>query len=482
MVSPQPSFKHKIQEYFEAIAPQLDRWNRRNRFFYRDLETLHGFFIPPQSRVLEVGCGLGDLLASLDPTVGVGLDFSANIVTLAQEKHPQLHFYHLDAETLTPQSLPPEHQVFDYIILSHTVGHLENIQNVLKRLQPYCDRSTHILLSFHNHLWRPLFNLAEAIGWRRPQPEQSWLSMHDVVNLLAVTGYQVNQQGRRFLCPKNIPLVAALCNKILVHLPVINHLGLTNYVVARSVEPRFQGALPSCSVIIPARNEADNIEPALRRLPPLGAKTEVIFVEGHSRDRTWEEIQRVVAAYEGPYQVKAFQQQGTGKADAVHLGFGEAEGEILMILDADLTVPPEDLSYFYDVVNENHGEFINGSRLIYPRSLQAMPFINTLANKFFSVVFSFLLRIPLKDTLCGTKVIWRKDYHKLRQQREYFGDFDPFGDFELLFGASKLGLKIVEVPVRYQPRVYGSSNIAHVREGFKLLNMCVYASRKIKFF
>jgi glycosyltransferase involved in cell wall biosynthesis len=234
-------------------------------------------------------------------------------------------------------------------------------------------------------------------------------------------------------------------------------------------------------VVIPARNEAGNIPAAVARLPQLGAHTEVIFVEGHSQDNTWEAIQSLVKSYRGPFTLKAFQQTGKGKADAVRLGFDQATGDILMILDADLTVPPEDLPHFVEVMASGRGEFVNGSRLVYPRSRQAMPWLNTMANKFFALMFSFLLEQTLKDTLCGTKVIWRDDYQRLAAGRSYFGDFDPFGDFDLLFGAAKLNLQIVEVPIRYQPRTYGSSNIAHVKEGLVLLKMCLYASRKLKF-
>ncbi|MGA1475372.1 MAG: glycosyltransferase [Prochlorothrix sp.] len=471
-----------IRQYFEDVAPNLSRWNRKNRFFYRDLEYLHQFFIPPQSRVLELGCGLGDLLHALNPAVGVGIDFAQPIVDLAAAQYPQLHFYCLDAEQLEPSQLASGHQTFDYIILSNVIGHLQDIQTVLQRLHPFCHRSTHVILSFHNHLWQPILNLAEAIGERRPQPPHSWLSLDDVSNLLTITGYQINQRGRRFLCPKPVPIVAGLCNRYLRALPVLEHFCLTNYIIARSQLVQPANPLPSCSVVVPARNEAGNIAATIDRLPVLGSLTEVIFVEGNSQDHTWAEIQRVVDAYEGPHRVKALQQTGRGKADAVHLGFAAATGEILMILDADLTVQPEDLEHFYEVIASDRGEFINGSRLIYPCSDQAMPWINMLANKFFSLVFSFLLSIPLKDTLCGTKVIWKQDYEKLKSQKDYFGNFDPFGDFELLFGAAKLGLRIVEVPVRYQPRSYGQSNIAHVKEGLKLLNMCFYASRKIKFF
>ena len=471
------------------MAPELDRWRDRNRYYYRDIERLHQFLIPTGSRVLEIGCGGGDLLRGLAPSVGVGIDFSLPVIELARQKYPHLQFHCLDAESLEVGDLGPTGITFDYILLSGVLGYLGNIQTVLQRLHPFCHEKTRLVLTFHNYLWEPPLQFAEKIGQRRPQPSQNWLSMADVVNLLSVTGYIPLKKGRRFLFPKQLPGVSYLINRYLAPLPLIKHLCLTNFVVARpqpasqlsvSLGPKLN-PLPSCSVIIPARNEAGNIEAAIARLPQLGRHTEVIFVEGHSQDNTWETIQQLKKNYRGAFTLKALQQTGKGKADAVRLGFDHATGDILMILDADLTVPPEDLPHFYDVIAAGRGEFINGSRLVYPRSKTAMPWLNTVANKIFAQLFSFLLEQPLKDTLCGTKVLWREDYERIAAGRSYFGDFDPFGDFDLLFGAAKLNLHLVEVPIRYQPRFYGESNIAHVKEGLVLMRMCLYASRKLKF-
>lgn len=464
------------------MAPELDRWSHRNRYYYDDLARLHQFLIPSGSRVLEIGCGTGDLLAAINPAVGVGIDFAPAVVAIACQKHPQQTFYCLEAETLTPNLLDTEHHCFDYILLSGVLGYLEDIQTTLEQLQPFCHPGTRLILTFHNYLWEPVLRVAEAMGQRRPQPIQSWLSMDDVVNLLSVTGYLPLKRGRRFLMPKRIPGLSFLMNRYLGPLPLIKHLCLTNFVVARPDPSLFATTEPpTCSVVIPARNEAGNIRDAIERLPQLGRHTEVIFVEGHSKDNTWAEIQALVETYQGPFTLKACQQTGKGKADAVRLGFAQASGDILLILDADLTVAPEDLPHFVKVIASGRGEFVNGSRLVYPRSRAAMPWLNTLANKIFALLFSFLLEQPLKDTLCGTKVLTRRDYDRIAEGRRYFGDFDPFGDFDLLFGAAKLNLHIVEVPIRYQSRTYGESNIAHVKEGMILLKMCAYASRKLKF-
>ena len=279
--------------------------------------------------------------------------------------------------------------------------------------------------------------------------------------------------------PRRLPLLTSISNRWISQLPLLDQLGLTHWMVSRLSSKKRKEV--GVSVIIPARNESGNIEAAIKRLPILGSFTEVIFVEGHSSDDTWEKIETVTNNYNGPFKLKKYRQTGKGKADAVWLGFEKAEGELLIILDADLTVRPEDLPYFTKAMFDGHGDFINGCRLVYPRTLEAMPPLNTLANRVFASLFSWLLKQRLKDTLCGTKVLWKSDYEKIKQGREYFGDFDPFGDFDLLFGASKLNLKIVEVPVRYQDRTYGSSNIAHIKEGIILAKMCLIAAKKLRF-
>ncbi|MEB3235201.1 MAG: glycosyltransferase [Cyanobacteriota bacterium] len=457
----------------------LERSQRRNRVYYDDLERLHQQLVAPGLRVLEIGCGLGDRLAALQPSHGVGIEADPNLAAAAGQRHPQLRVLQADPAALTPETLG-EGTPFDVIVLSNSLNTLADVQAVLEQLERFCHRRTRLVISFHNWLWQPLLKAAERLGQRRPQPPESWLTPGDVTNLLDLAGWEVLKRGQRCLLPRQLPLLTPLANRWLSQLPLLSSLGLTHWLVARPTA-LARPQQPSVSVVIPARNEAGNIAAAIERLPLLGRSTEVIFVEGHSSDDTWDRIQQVCAAYQGPLQLKALRQSGKGKADAVWLGFEAASGEVLVILDADLTVRPEDLPRFISALADGRGEFVNGCRLVYPRSHAAMPPLNTAANRFFAAAFAWLLRQRIKDTLCGTKVIWKADYERLKAGRAFFGDFDPFGDFDLLFGASKLNLKIVEVPVRYQERSYGSSNIAHVKEGLVLARMCLVAATKLRF-
>ncbi|MBE0603360.1 MAG: glycosyltransferase [Deltaproteobacteria bacterium] len=461
--------------YLDAQAPFSDGWKRKNRYYHESIERIVRFHVPPGSSVLEIGCGTGDLLAALRPGRGVGVDISPKAVEIARSKYPGLTFLACDAEELRLS------EPFDYIILSDVIGDLGDVQRVFERLHMVCHRRTRVILTYFNFLWAPVLHLGERIGMKRPQPEQNWLALSDIESLLSLAGFQTITKGYRILLPVRVPLLSSLCNRVLANLPLIKRLCLVQIIVARpSPAPVPEGSL-SCSVVVPARNEKENIEDAVRRIPPMGSRTEIVFVEGNSGDGTAEEIERAIAAHPERDLKLLRQGDGIGKGDAVRKGFAASTGDVLMILDADLTVPPEELPKFFKAVCSGRGEFVHGSRLIYPMEKEAMRFLNALGNKFFSIAFTWLLDQRFTDTLCGTKVLLRADYGRIAAGRGYFGDFDPFGDFDLIFGAAKLDMKILEIPVRYRERTYGTTQISRFRHGWLLLRMCLFALRRIKF-
>jgi hypothetical protein len=380
-----------------------------------------------------------------------------------------------DAEDL-PLSEP-----FDYILLSDVIGYINDVQSAFEQLNRVCRPRTRVILTYFNYLLEPVLRAGERLGIKRPQPDQNWLSLADLQNLLSLAGFQTVSMGYKVLLPVRLPLLSSLCNRVLANLPLLRKLCLVETIIARPAPVPVPEEMLSCSVVVPARNERGNIENAVRRIPPMGRHTEIVFVEGNSHDGTAEEIERVIATCPDR-DVKLLRQgSGVGKGDAVRKGFDAATGDVLMILDADLTVPPEELPKFLKTLSSGRGEFVHGSRLVYPMEKQAMRFLNTLGNKFFSLAFTWLLDQRFKDTLCGTKVLYRRDYERIAAGRSYFGDFDPFGDFDLIFGAAKLDLKIVEVPIRYRDRTYGTTQISRFRHGWLLLRMCLFALRRIKF-
>lgn len=471
MSSTQPLQKTPIDRkaFYNARAPF--RSDELKRHYHTLLRNYFTFLVPPNARVLEVGCGIGDLLASLKPSRGVGIDFSPAMIDLARERHPELHFHLADAAQFQTD------ETFDYIVLSDVVNDLDDVQQVLEHVQRFSHADTRLVINFYNTLWRPILTTASSIGAKTPAPIQNWLSSWDIRNLLHLSGWEPVKSDSKILWPLKTLVLNPLFNRWIA--PLVRHLCLTNFIVAR-LRPKRDKQL-TCSVIVPARNEAGNIDAAVERTPEMGAGTEIIFVEGHSKDDTWMAIQCAIKKY--PHRkIKALRQSGSGKGNAVREGFAAASGDLLFILDADLTMPPEDLPKFYEAARSGTADFVNGVRLVYPMENEAMRFANMVGNKFFSLAFSWLLGQPIKDTLCGTKVLSRENYEKLAANRSYFGDFDPFGDFDLLFGAAKLNLRIIDLPIRYRARTYGETNISRWKHGVLLLRMVIFAARRLKFF
>lgn len=468
------------RQLYDRLAPQREHWQARNRAYYRNIERLVRFIVPEGASVLEIGSGLGDLLAALKPADGVGIDQSPQLVALAQRRHPELRFAVADAETLDAPELSG--RTFDYVVLSDTVGALIDVWGAFRALRRVCHAGTRVILTSYNFLWEGVLGLGEKLGLKMPIPAQNWLGRDDLSNLLELNHFEVIRKGMAQLLPLGIPVVAPLVNRYLAPLPGIRHLALTEFIVARLAAGG--GPIPardySCSVVVPCRNEQGNIDEIVARTPEMGSGTEIIFVDGSSTDGTVEAIQRHLDAKTRPRMKLIHQGDGRGKGDAVRKGFAAAAGEVLFILDADLTVAPEDLPKFYAAIAEGRGEFINGSRLAYPMEGEAMRFLNMVGNKAFSLALSGILQQRLKDTLCGTKVLFRKDYERIARARGFFGEFDPFGDFDLIFGAAKQNLRIVELPVRYRARTYGETKISRWRNGATLLRMTALAYRKFK--
>ena len=462
------------KKYFDLVAHERSKWRRRGRFYYKNLERYIRFLVPEGSSVLEIGCETGHLLASLNPERGLGIDFSTKMIDVAKE-----NFSHLEFRVASLESLNIE-ETFDYVIVGSVIGYTKGIQESFNKLKKVCRSDTKIIIVYYNYLWEPIIRFAELIRLRMKRPGYHWFSIGDIENFLYLADFEVIKKKHYFLVPFFVPLISSFFNKIVINLPFFNNFSLINTLIARTGTIRKNVSEVTCSVIVPCRNEKGNIENAILRIPDMGKYTEIILVEGHSRDGTLEECKRIKAKYKSRL-IKVLVQDGNGKGDAVRKGFANAEGDVLMILDADLTALPEDLPKFFEAIVSGKGEFINGSRLVYRMEKRAMRFLNILGNKFFSCAFTFLLEQYIKDTLCGTKVLWKNDYEKIAKGRKYFGDFDPFGDFDLLFGASKLNLKIVEIPVHYRERVYGATQIKRFRHGWLLLKMTFLAIRKIKF-
>lgn len=461
-------------KFYDSLAEKRRQLRKRAAYYHEELEKYLRFLIPPDSSIIEIGCGTGETLAALNPARGLGVDISPKMVETAREKYPHLQFEVADIENFEI------YEKFDYVLVDGTIGIVDDIQLAFKELHKVCKPETRVVIVYYNYLWEPVLKLAERLGMRMKHLLQHWLPLEDISSLLYLNDFEVIKKRYSCLLPVYIPLISAFFNKFISNMFFFRKLSLNEIIVARTMERRKAPEEVTCSVIIPCRNEKGNIEDAVKRTPEMGKHMEFIFVEGGSRDGTLQECKRIKEAYPGK-DITVLVQEGKGKGNAVRKGFSHAKNDVLMILDADLTVPPEDLPKFFEAITTGKGEFINGSRLVYQMEKEAMRLLNLLGNKFFSIAFTYLLEQRIRDTLCGTKVLWKEDYDKIIAGRKYFGDFDPFGDFDLLFGASKLNLKFAEIPIRYRERTYGTTQISRFRHGLLLFKMTFFALKKIKF-
>ena len=381
----------------------------------------------------------------------------------------KLKFEDLGPEAALPD-LSQEKTRRTAIVLNGIFDYCDDVEGLLASSRPRLARTTRLFIVLYNPYWRWLYSLCNRLGIRSGPVPNSFLTKVSLGHITQLTGFQLVRIRPIGYCPWRLWGFGDFLNKWLPVIPLLRWLSFANLVVLRPIIPEPEPT-PTLSIIIPARNERGNIRPILERMPNFGTDTELIFVEGNSNDGTWEEIIRQTACHQGPHRIVTAQQSGIGKNDAVRLGFQLAGNDLVTILDADATVPPELIERFYSAYCKGLADFINGSRLVYTMEDSAMRFLNRLGNVFFAKALSVVLGTPLSDSLCGTKLMTKVDYERICRWRAEFGDFDPFGDFELLFGATELCLGLTDVPITYRARVYGSTNISRFRDGWLLLRM-----------
>ncbi|MDC3024319.1 glycosyltransferase [Alphaproteobacteria bacterium] len=481
MKQKQNNFSNKISTFYDGIAKTRKKWIEKGSSFHMEDRLNLKELILPKSRILELGCGTGYLLKSLDPSYGVGIDLSKEMIKEANRDNKGINFIQGNISNLDNHLSKKEK--FDYIILSDTIGYIEDVQTTLESLHEFCNKETRIIISYYSPLWSPIFSLATLLKFKMPEINTQLLNLQDIKSFLKISNFDVVRIEKKILLPISLLGIGRIINRYLATLPLFSFFCLRQYVIARSLTKVNDHKYNSASIIIPCKNEQGNIENAIKRLPRFSKRMEVIFVEGNSSDKTWEKIQLVKRKYNRKgtdLSIKSFKQKGKGKAEAVFFGFEKASNEVLFILDADLTMPPEELPKFWQKIKYGEAEYVNGTRLIYPMDNDAMRFLNYLANKMFSILFSWILSQRYTDTLCGTKVITKENYTKIKIKNKDLGNFDPFGDFFIIFGSSRLCLKMCEIPIRYKARAYGETQISRFSHGFMLIKMVIFAFFKIK--
>lgn len=468
--------KKGIFDFWESVADERKKWINRYQYYYDDFRKMVEFTIPEGERVLYVGCGWHDaLLASVNPRRGVGIDISPKLIERCKQEYPHLKFIVDDPESFVLD------EKFDYIILIGILGFCFDVQAVFQQVKKVCHSHTKVFVTHYNHIWEPIFRFAENRGLRMSQPHQNWIPMKEFQNILEVSGFEVVKKRFRMLLPIYLPFISMTFNRILANLWPFRSLCLTEMIIARPVPKQRKKDEISCSVIVPCKDEKGHIEQAVTRIPHMGKHTELIFIDDKSDDGTGEEIRRCMQKYQDK-DIKLLEGPGICKAECVRVGFQSASGDVLIILDADLAMAPEELPKFFDALVNGAGDFINGVRFLYPQQDMAMRMLNILGNNIFARLISFILEQPIGDTLCGTKAFFREDYWKLVRSKDMWGVRDQWGDFEQLFGASKIGLKIVDIPVHYMERTYGETKMKNrFKNGWFMLKMCIGALSKLRF-
>lgn len=459
--------KENIRSYFKRTAPVWEFWHTKNKFYHGKIGELISGMVPPRAKVLEVGCGTGGLLASLNPSCGIGLNLADELTDQARRNLPQYQFYTVDVD----QVKAPEGFCPDYVILNNMLDYIYDVWVMLENLQPFISDHTLLIITTNNPLWAPILRLASKIGQRIPDSPRNFITNKDIRSVLRLQGFDVVEEGMALPVPKQIPLIGDAANILLPELPVLRYSSSVQYIVARWRTPR---APLSCSVVIPCHNEEDNIAECVRRVANMGTWTEIVVVDDGSTDGTRA---RVAELMKTDHRVRLVVfDRNQGKANAVRAGFDVARGDVIMILDADMAVMPEELPKFLKPLQDGSADFVNGTRLIYPMAGQAMKMANFLGNKGFCYLASWVARQRVSDTLCGTKALFRRDYMRMPLGRK-----ERWGDFDFLFGAARLKLRILEIPVHYQERRAGESKMRVIRDGWLFLRACWHGWRMLRF-
>jgi len=465
--------REKRREFQEAHAETRQSWVDKNPYYYSKVAKLLKYIVEPGRRVLHLRCETGYFLDAVRPEQGVGVEISRSMVDLAKKRYPNLAF-----DCADPQYYADD-ETYDYVLCSN-ISDTTDVLALLANAASCCHQRSRLVVYTYNYLWQPILEWASRRGRRMPTLEPNWLSPNDLECFLKLAGFELIKTYRAILLPKRVPLLSEFANRFLAVIPGLSQLCMTTVLVARPIPKPRRVEDVKVSVIVPCKNEEGNIAAAVARMPQMGRGTEIIFCDDKSTDGTADAVRRAIK--DNPDRnIRLVDGPGICKAQNVWTGFRAATGDALMILDADLTVMPEELPYFLNALVAGTGEFINGSRMVYPMRDMAMKFANYVGNKIFSLMFSLLFGHYIKDTLCGTKVLWREDFARLEPLIGTWGIEDLWGDYDLLFGASKRHLVIHDLPVHYQERLHGVTKMRRVFwNGWRMLRMWWAAWRKLR--
>ena len=457
------SFSKKFYSF--ALTKNLDFWKEKNWYYHNLLRQIFKKYIPEGSKVLQIGYGLGDALAALYPQKAMSIDEDEELIDISKRRFPSIQFIKAKPEEVIVKGK------YDYVIIPNSVAHFYDIQTVLEKTLKVLSKNSKVVMTATNPRWEQIFYILEKLKLKRPEDSRNWLRLADLRNIFEISGYDVEESGYSILIPAHIPFFSNLVNNFIKGSGFLAQFCVEEYIVARKAKLRRKKNL-SCTVLIPCYNEEENIKQAIATVPKMGTKTEILVVDDGSSDKTAQVVKRVMKKNKNLKLISYKPNQGKGYA--VKKGFDAVVTDTMMIQDADMTVPPEELPRFFNLIAEGKADFVNGTRMIYPMEEEAMRQLNLVGNLIFSWIFSWLLGQKVTDTLCGTKALFKRDYKKIKMGGESWGDFD------LLFGASENKLKIVDLPVHYKKRVAGKSKMKAFKHGLVLAKMCIVGLWRLK--
>lgn len=430
------SFAKKVFSF--AIARNLDFWKEKNWYYHNQLKQIFKDVIKENSKVLQIGYGLGDILAALYPKKGVSFDDDKDILAISRRRYPIFKFtdFNFNKNKVNDK--------FDYVIYPNSLEHFDDIQTVFENVYPALSRSSKVVVASVNPRWEQIFYILEKLKLKRPESSRNWLRIENIKNLLEVSGYKVIDSGFRIILPVSIPLISGIINKVIRNIKILSRFCVEQFVVAQKETFSINNNL-SCSVVIPTYNQAELLEYCIESIPNVGKKMQIVVVDDASSDRTEQVMKSLSKKHHNIKYIRNERPQGEEKS--LKIGIESVDLDIILTYDAKMSIPSSELVRFYNVLASKRADFVSGMRFIYPLEGQRLRQLTIIGNIIFSYLYSLFLNQRVFDPLCSIKGFYKKNYSKIKISNNNTL-------LDLLIKAAENKAKILEIPVHYSLESY----------------------------
>ncbi len=366
----------------------------------------------------------------------------------------------------------------DTVVISDIEHQLNPAKNLLNLSRIVGDNTKIILLS-KNMVWMILIKILKLFFSFSPK-KNNFLPSSYLDNLYSSCNLELIRQEKIIALPINIPFLTKIINRIF-RLPLLNFFCMSNIaILKKKIKNSSNHKDLKISFIIPCKNEQDNIKVFEQKINENTEPDEYLFGDDNSSDKTSDEIDKLIEKLSDKKIIK-YNGPGICKSENVYKGIDLSSGDIIVIYDADHTVSFEDIKFSVSIMKKTNVDFINCTRMIYPQKDGAMKFANFIGNTIFASLFSLLFKKKITDTLCGTKIFYKKDWEKIKENTSQWGMKDLWGDFDLLIGAYKNNLKITEVPVTYYERRENETKMTSlISNTLRMFFIVIYSYYKLR--